>query len=68
MNKNLLIGILAVVIIIIAAVAYLATQQPPAPTVRTLIQCFYASITLNRTARTYSLLGFSHILHHQNKI
>jgi|GEM_PF-5811491 len=32
MNKNLLIGILAVVIIIIAAVAYLATQQPPAPT------------------------------------
>ncbi len=32
MNKNLLIGILAVIIIIIGAVAYLATQQPPAPT------------------------------------
>ena len=32
MNKNLLIGILAVVIIIIGAVAYQAIQQPPAPT------------------------------------
>jgi arabinogalactan oligomer/maltooligosaccharide transport system substrate-binding protein len=38
MNKNLLIGILAVVIIIIAAVAYLATQQPPAPTQTTTNQ------------------------------
>ena len=38
MNKNLLIGILAVVIIIIAAVAYQATQQPPAPTQTTTNQ------------------------------